>query len=1046
MIWVAISLTIGIGIGMGISRVIPGLSLAIARKFQPPNPSRDRSGSFEPQFLNLIAQMDVGVVLTGPKAEVLVTNPVALTLLSLDEAAVIGKPLFDQHPHLLQEDCTPFAPGKCPVMQAIATQSPTQVIIGIGILPQLTPNPSGIPDSPLYCNGELDCDKWLLVNANPQIASNGEVEQVLCTFSNITEQKRAEASLRRRENRLRQYSRVLAELAKSPSLNQGDLQASLEQITVAVTQTLNVERASIWLYTPDHSAIRCIELYERSPQKHSAGIELTAIDYPVYFQTIEQERIVAADDAQEDPTTREFTEGYLIPLGITSMLDAPIRVGGEMVGVVCLEHIGPPRQWRVEEENFAASLADCVALGLEASDRAQARLNLEKALDRLQAVLDTVPGCVSWIGSDLHYLGVNRYLANLFGRSPSEFVNHPVGFLQTRKEFPNFLQQFFESSCHKTTAEVGLDIEGNIRQYLVGVEKYNQGKSAVCVGIDITGLKETEQALRQERALLRSLIDSIPDLIFYKDKQGVYQRVNQAFQRFTAREEGDILGKTDQDLFPPDAAKICTEIDQRILAEGQLLRMEEQLDQFDGRKTWLETIQTPFFGPNGEIVGMIGISRDITERKNAERTLQQSKDELERRVEERTAFLKEANDRLQVEVAHREQVQIALEASKDRLRQCLIAARMGTWDWDILNHQLSGSAEMEALYGFVPGSFDGKYETYLQAIDPDDRNRVEEAIAEILSSTSERFEIEQRIRLETGELRWLSAQGEVIRDFATGQAIRSIGTVMDISDRKQAQLALQEAAYAAETANRSKSMFLANMSHELRTPLNAIIGYSEMLQEEADDFGYTDLIPDLEKIRKAGNHLLVLINDILDISKIEAGRMDLYLEDFNIDELIENVVSTAQPLIERNENRLTVECDRNLGMMYADLTKVRQILLNLLSNAAKFTKNGQITLSVGLFCPTNGVLTSASTGTASSWVQFAIADTGIGITPEQRQHLFKPFMQGDASTTREYGGTGLGLAISQRFCQMMGGEISVESQPLGGSCFTVLIPCEVVAP
>lgn len=1045
MIRVAIALTIGIGIGIGISKVTPRLSRAIARKFRPPNPSPGGAGALEPQFLKLIAQMDVGVVLTGPKSEVLVTNPVALILLSLDEAAVINGELFSNNPHLLQEDCTPFAPGKCPVMEAIATQSPTQVIIGIGVHSPLTPNPSRIPDSAPHCDGEMDCAKWLLVHANPQIAPNGRVEQVLCTFSNITEQKRAEASLRRRENRLRQYSGVLAELAKSPTLNQGDLQASLEQITEAVTQALQVERASIWLYTKDRSAIRCIELYERSPEKHSAGIELTAVDYPMYFQTIEQERILAADDAQEDPTTREFTPGYLIPLGITSMLDAPIRVGGQMVGVVCLEHIGPSREWRVEEENFAASLADYVALGLEASDRAQARLNLEKALDRLQAVLDTVPGCVSWIGSDLHYIGVNRYLANLFGRSPSDFVNQSVGFLQTRQEFSNFLQQFFASSLHKNTGEIGLDIEGNLRQYLVGVEKYNQGKSAVCVGIDITDLKATEQALRQERALLRSLIDSIPDLIFYKDKQRVYQRVNKAFQLFAAREESQIVGQTDEQLFSAEAAKNCAEIDQRILAEGQLLRVEEQLNHLNDNTTWLETIQTPFVDPNGEIVGMIGISRDITERKNAETALQQSKDELERRVEERTAFLKEANDRLQVEVTRREQVQIALKASKDRLRQCLIAARMGTWDWDILNHQLTGSAEMEALYGFVPGTFDGNYDTYLQAIDPDDRNRVEEAIAEIFSSTSERFEIEQRIRLETGELRWLSAQGEVIRD-ATGQAIRSIGTVMDISDRKQAQLALQEAAYAAEMANRSKSMFLANMSHELRTPLNAIIGYSEMLQEEADDFGYTDLIADLEKIRTAGNHLLVLINDILDISKIEAGKMDLYLEDFNIDELIENVVSTAQPLLERNENTLRVECDRSLGTMYADLTKVRQILLNLLSNAAKFTKDGQITLSVGLFCHINMATASAATETSSDWIQFAISDTGIGITPEQRQHLFKPFMQGDASTTREYGGTGLGLAISQRFCQMMGGEISVESQPLCGACFTVLLPCEVVAP
>jgi PAS domain S-box-containing protein len=1036
MIWVVIALAIGIGLWM--SGVRTGMLPRTVRKLTPKSPV------FEPQFLKLIAQMDVGVVLTGPTGEVLVTNPVALTLLNLSEPELIGKPLFEENPHLLQEDCTPIASGTCPIASAIATQSPRKVIIGIGVQSPGSDTSRQNPEpSPGFCH-ERDCYKWLLVHANPQVTPDGQVEQVLCTFSDITEQKRAEAALRQRENCLREYSLVLAELAKSPSLNQGDLQASLQQITEAVTQTLQVERASIWLYTEDHRAIHCIELYQRSLLTHSAGIELTAANYPVYFETLKQERIVAADYAQEDPKTREFTAGYLIPLGITSMLDAPIRVGGQMVGVVCLEHIGPPRHWSLEEGNFAASLGDCVALGLEASDRAQARLSLEKALDRLQAVLDTVPGCVSWIGSDLRYIGVNRYLANLFGRSAEDFINRQVGFLQSRPEFYNFLKEFFEGSEHKNTAEIGLEIEGDLHQYLVGVEKYNQGKSAVCVGIDITDLKQTEQALRQERALLRSLIDSIPDLIFYKDTNSVYQRVNKAFQRFAARPEREIVGQTDFELFSPQAARLCQETDQRILAEGQLLRMEEKLEKSDGNLSWLETIEIPFFGPTGEIVGLIGISRDITERKNAETALQESKDELEQRVAERTAFLKETNDRLQIEIAHREQVQTALKASKDRLRQCLIAARMGTWDWDILNHKLTGSAEMESLYGFVPGSFDGEYQTYLNAIDPEDRHRVEVEIAEILSSTSERFEIEQRIRLETGEFRWLSAQGEVIRD-AAGRAIRSIGTVMDISDRKVAQLALQEVAYAAESANRSKSMFLANMSHELRTPLNAIIGYSEMLQEESEDLGYTDFISDLDKIRIAGNHLLVLINDILDISKIEAGKMDLYLELFNINELIENVVTTAQPLIEKNGNTLTLDCDHsNLGMMYADLTKVRQILLNLLSNAAKFTKNGKITLSVVLLCPLPAEVTTPIPDEVCTWIQFTIVDTGIGITPEQQQHLFKPFTQGDASTTREYGGTGLGLAISQRFCQMMGGEITLESEPLVGSQFQMILPCEVV--
>ncbi|HAT13968.1 MAG TPA: histidine kinase, partial [Microcoleaceae bacterium UBA11344] len=255
---------------------------------------------------------------------------------------------------------------------------------------------------------------------------------------------------------------------------------------------------------------------------------------------------------------------------------------------------------------------------------------------------------------------------------------------------------------------------------------------------------------------------------------------------------------------------------------------------------------------------------------------------------------------------------------------------------------------------------------------------------------------------------------------------------IEIAERKRAEIALQEALHKAEAASRAKSTFLANMSHELRTPLNAIIGYSEILEEIAVDDGLKYLIPDLHKISGAGRHLLTLINDILDLSKIEAGRMELYLESFDLRNLIEEVVATLHPLVEKNRNQLQVSCSPNLGVMYADLTKVRQILFNLLSNALKFTEAGTVLLSA----------TREQAG-SSDWIYLRVADTGIGMSAFQQQGLFEPFIQGDASTTRKYGGTGLGLAISRLFCQIMGGDITLESQLGVGSTFTVHLKAKV---
>ena len=250
--------------------------------------------------------------------------------------------------------------------------------------------------------------------------------------------------------------------------------------------------------------------------------------------------------------------------------------------------------------------------------------------------------------------------------------------------------------------------------------------------------------------------------------------------------------------------------------------------------------------------------------------------------------------------------------------------------------------------------------------------------------------------------------------------------------RQQAEAALYQAKEAAESASRAKSAFLANMSHELRTPLTAIIGYSELLQKEAQFLGHTDLNGDLEKIRTAGSHLLALISDILDLSKIEAGKMQLALEWFDVTEIVQDVMTTARPLAEKNDNALTWQCAADIGVIYADLTKVRQVLLNLLSNAAKFTEHGAISLQVRRELVNN-----------EEQICFDIIDTGIGISPEHLNLLFQEFTQANTSTTRNYGGTGLGLSLSRRFCEMMGGSISVQSTEGVGSTFSIHLPVAV---
>lgn len=397
---------------------------------------------------------------------------------------------------------------------------------------------------------------------------------------------------------------------------------------------------------------------------------------------------------------------------------------------------------------------------------------------------------------------------------------------------------------------------------------------------------------------------------------------------------------------------------------------------------------------------------------------------------QKTQELHGTNEKLKQEIEERERIGIALQESEERYALAMEGANEGLWDWNVGSGEVVGSPRLAELMGLEGGTLTMTADEWQANVQPKDRERVRERLRRHLRGETSHYTTEFQVLGKDGEFRWLLQRGVGLRD-EDGRVYRMAGSLGDITSRKLAELGLREARLIAEEANHAKTAFHATVSHELRTPLNAIIGYSELLQEVAEDFqeAKDNIIPDLVNITTAGKQLLSLVNQILDLSKVEAGKMDVYLETFSVEELIREVVSTLTPLIRKNQNTLVIDCADDVGVMCSDLMKVRQVLFNVLANAAKFTERGAVNIRV-----------TRESRSDTNWIVFQVADSGIGMTPEQAGEIFKPFIQADTSTTRKFGGTGLGLAISEKFCSMLGGRISTVSEPGEGSTFTFELP------
>ena len=562
---------------------------------------------------------------------------------------------------------------------------------------------------------------------------------------------------------------------------------------------------------------------------------------------------------------------------------------------------------------------------------------------------------------------------------------------------------------------------------------------------DIYDLKEAKEHLQSSRQMLESAFANISDGIFIADLSGHFTEVNDAFavlHRF--KNKAECIRSLPE---YPAILGIYTLSGQLVPLEnwpaskgfrGKSGSNEEyRLKRLDTGESWIASYNyAPINNARGDIIGSVVSGRDVTTLKAAEQAIQEINTQLELRVAQRTTELQSKTQ----ELAKAEQ----------RLRLAMEATKVGLWDWNIQTGDFYTDAMFRQMLGYQNEELsDHELNPWLEHIHPEDKVEVMPAAMKHLTEAGW-FELEFRIQANDGQYRWVLSRGQTAERDASGAPIRAIGTHLDITERKQAELALQESegryrelsdsleqkvrarTHELTVANAAKSQFLAHMSHELRTPMNAIMGFAQLLEMEALPDDQREMV---RMIHESGSNLLHIIEDLLDLSKIEAGKLRIDNQPFGLSSMLERFDCTFRKLAQDKDLGFSVQIPlTDLGSLLGDVHRLEQILNNLTSNAIKFTERGEVTVSVSAEPINNHALR----------LRFEVKDTGIGIAPNVLQNLFQPFAQGDSSISRRFGGTGLGLVISKRIAEAMGGQLGVVSEADQGSTFWVEIPFERV--
>ena len=843
------------------------------------------------------------------------------------------------------------------------------------------------------------------------IATDGVVSGAVLVFRDISAQKRAEEQRAESAALLRRVQAGLLELATNTDLYRGDLAQAFRVITEVAANTLRVARASIWFFTEARTAIRCADLFEQSADTHSSGIELPATDYPRYFAELATEDVIVANRAQTDPKTAEFAVNYLIPLGITSMLDVPIRTEGKMVGVICHEHIGPARVWTAEEQQFATSVAGTVALVLEAADRRKAeellRENEEKYRNLFEASQDAI---MLLFPPEWKFTACNPATVALFGaRDTAHFTSlgpwnvspevQPDGEPSASKA-PRMIMRamesgsnFFEWTHRKLD---GADFAATVLLTRITLKGQTGLQATVR---DISEQKRAENDLRKSEARIRMIINSALDAVITIDAWGRVIDWNPRAESIFGWTAGEIIGMNLADTIIPPAYR---EAHLRGLhsfstnSSGQILNRRIEITGLrrDGSEFPIELAITAL--RTDEQVTFTAFVSDISARKQAIEALRSL-----------STFQK---------------------AMLDNAGHAIISTRP-----DGIIQVFNPAAE--SLLGYPAEDMIGKQTPAVFHDMEEVATRARLFSAELGTHLEPGFDVfvEKSRRNLPNEHEWIYIRKDgtrltVLLNITAlrnqeGEITAFLGIASDITAIKAVEQELIAARDAAESASVAKSQFLANMSHEIRTPMNGVLGLATLLLQ-------TSLTPKqqrlTETIVRSGTSLLDIINDILDFSKIEAGKLELEQTEFHLRMLLDDVLELfATPAHQKHLELIGEVADTVPAFVKGDPARLRQILINLIGNAIKFTTKGDVLLRV----------VSIAEGEDASVLCFSVKDSGIGIKPESLRTIFQPFAQADGSTTRKYGGTGLGLAIAKHLVSFMGGEIWAESEPGTGSTF-----------